>query len=157
MKTDDKTNYIEYDIIKDEVYSSFTGKTIPLSELCSFNDNENNTISTFAVGDIVKQTPYKISYAKIASLVGDAYNTYDLAFTIVSIIGLFQGVVLVTMVDAVYDYIKGELANRIIYAIENNVSGGITVTINTVEIKKHQGGALVTGYTYELEGIKVYK
>ena len=79
-----------------------------------------------------------------------------MAYTIVAIIGVFQGVTITTIAVLIYGALKGELLNKIVAGIKNNSSGGIKITIHLVEISKHQGGRIVKGYAYKIGQITTY-
>ena len=156
--------YLVYNKATNEMTSSITGQSISMDDILISdgicNEKEDDVTSSIIVptagNKIVKTYTYKVSYAKIASLVGDNYNTYDLAYTIVAIIGVFQGVTITTIAVLIYGALKGELLNKIVAGIKNNSSGGIKITIHLVEISKHQGGRIVKGYAYKIGQITTY-
>ena len=138
----EETNFLIYDKNTNTMTSSITGQSISMDDILVTDDTSasretSGTITTMAVGDVVESHTYKISYAQIAALVGDSYNTYDLAYTIVAIIGVFQGVAITTITSLIYGALKGELLNRIVDGVKNNAPGGIKITIDKVEIRKH--------------------
>ena len=116
-----------------------------------------NTVLPMSVKRIVETTEYKVSYAQIAEVIGDVYDTYDLAFTIVAIIGVFQGIALTTITAALYGALKGAILTTILDGIKNNKPGGVKLQIHFCEITKHQGGRIVTGYGYKLGDVGVYR
>lgn len=158
-----KTNYYIYNKNTKQMYSSYTGNTILMDDALSesnlptpiMNIGEGG-VRTMAVERIVDTIEHRISYSKIASMLGDSYSTYDLAVTIVAIVGTLQGVALTTITAAVFGALKGALLTEILNGIKNNSSGGIIVTIYLCEITKHQGGREVTGYGYQFGGITTY-
>lgn len=155
LRDDSNVNYIVFDKLNQTLYSSYTGNFVSVDNIATLS-NPNDLVAPLAVGDVVDTDEYIIYYSQIAALVGDVYSAYDLAVTLVAIIGVFQGIAVTTITLAIYGAIKGEIFNTIVDAIENNVSGGVIVTINTIEIEKHQGGRPVTGYTLSLGGIETF-
>lgn len=160
LREGSETNYLLFDKGTKQMYSSYTGKTISMVNSSTMDTRviypNEGTIGILAEGDIVESNTYRVSYAEIADMIGEAYSTYDLAVTIVAIIGVLQGVAITTIVAAVYGALKGALLTEILNGVKNKSSGGIKVTINLVEIRKHQGGRWVTGYAYELGSISTY-
>ena len=100
---------------------------------------------------------YDISYSQLAGLLGDAWTIYGLATAIATIVTAAGLPVTVAFLTAlIYEELKGQLVSNIISCIENGVPGGIRLTINCVEIQKHQGGRVVKGYSYKIAGISQY-
>ncbi len=155
-----KVKYLIYNKDSGQMYSSYTGKIIQLEEgkikISAMNNIGNSTVSPMGVKGIVETTEYKVSYAQIADAIGDSYSTYDLAFTIVAIIGVFQGVALTTITAAVYGALKGSVLTTVLDGVKNRKSGGVKLQIHLCEITKHQGGRVVTGYGYKLGDIGPY-
>ena len=156
-------NYFLYDKEMELLYSSYTGSTVSLDNVIvepeysvmSFGGGDE-VVSPLAEGDIVDTNYYYISYSEIGALLGDAYSTYDLAATIITVISIFTGTATVTAVAVVYSFLKGELLSEILEGVENDLPGGIRVTVNLVEIRKHQGGRWVTGYAYQVDSVSTY-
>lgn len=157
----EEIDFLIYDKNTNKMTSSITGQSISMDDILVTDDTSSSketsgTIIPMAVGDVVESHTFKISYAQIAALVGDSYSKYDLAYTIVAIMWVFQGVAITTIVSLIYGALKGELLNRIVDGVKNNAPGGIKITIDKVEIRKHQGGKMVKGYGYKVGTLTTY-
>lgn len=153
--------YIIYEKATGKMYSSYTKNYVMLQQnevkTTSNSVGNGNTVLPMSVKRIVETTEYKVSYAQIAEVIGDVYDTYDLAFTIVAIIGVFQGIALTMITAALYGALKGAILTTILDGIKNNKPGGVKLQIHFCEITKHQGGRIVTGYGYKLGDVGVYR
>lgn len=154
-------HYIIYEKATGKMYSLYTKNYAMLQQnavkTASDSAGSSNIVLPMSVKRIVETTEYKVSYAQIAEVIGDVYDTYDLAFTIVAIIGVFQGVALTTITAALYGALKGAILTTILDGIKNNKPGGVKLQIHLCEITKHQGGRIVTGYGYKLGDVGVYR
>ena len=163
LTQENETNYFLYDKVTELLYSSYTGSTIALGDVIVEPEYSvmnlgggEEVVAPLAEGDIVDTTYYYISYSEIGALLGDAYSTYDLAATIITVISIFTGTAAVTAVGVIYSFLQGALLSEILEGIENDLPGGVRVTVNLVEIRKHQGGKWVTGYAYQVASVSTY-
>lgn len=148
----DNDGYFIINPVNHTLYSSFTGKTLKLE-----NNGGGSSITPFAVGDIKESYSMKISYKSIADAIGTTTDTYDLAFAIAGIFAATQGIAVTTITALVYGALKGALLTTILNGVKTRASGGVKLTINLVEIQRHQGGNTVTAYSYKLGGLTTYK
>lgn len=146
--------YFYIDRINDTIYSSYTGKTISISEI-----EIDNVMIPQAVGDIVESTTHKISYAAIGELVSSTASQIGIAGALITILAAIMGVTIATgptvliaaisLIPSAWDLIRNGIAGL----DENH---GIKVVVDKVEIQKYQGGRLVKGYRYDISSVTTY-
>ncbi len=133
------------------LYSTITGKTVDLAAL------KQKTAGVLAVGDVVDTFTVKFSYAILAeSLVPDSnqakWGAVIIALTSAASgvpIGSTAGVVIALLGVLDWDELKAGIVSK-------SSKHGIEITVNQVEIQKHQGGRIVKGYKYEIMDIDAY-
>lgn len=149
---DEVDGFFYVDKVDGSIYSSYTCNTISVAEISS-----DNGIQPLAVGDVVARTTHNISYSNLASLVLPTSSQFAIAGAIITIIAAAQGVVIATAAAVVISLIStgmwDTLRNGIISKSTNH---GVRSVVATVEIRKHQGGGFVTGYTYKIESVSLY-
>lgn len=137
------------------MYSSYTGKTLQISDLTE--KDEQGTISPMGVTDIVATYTEKVSYKTLADLVGKTMTAYDIAYALAGIYLAAHGIAIAPIITILYNVVKGQLYSQIVAGIGGSLPGGIKVTIYKCEITKHQGGRTVKGYGYQMGSFGLYR
>ena len=156
---DSDNGYFLIDKTTGNIYSSFTGESINTSDIITkggMQIDNSEDISTTAVGDVVWSKTYKVSYAKLAKLCNSASSNLTIASAIITCVAAVAGVtisttaiMLISVTTIGFEVIKAGIKSK-------SSSHGISAKVQKVEIQKHQGGRLVTGYSYKIKSVGAY-
>lgn len=139
------------------IYSPYTNKIVKVN-----NDDDREdaktTITPHGTGKILKTYTYKFSYKQIAEITGKTTDIYGVASALVTLFLAASGLgAIPTLLTLILGGLRDLQITMILENVKKNASGGIKLTINKVEITKHQGGRIVKGVGYKLGGISTYK
>ena len=152
VKGNVEEGFFLYNKDAETIYSSYTGKTFSVADIVSENE-----ITPKAVGDVVSRKTHYISYAKLADAVTPTSSDISIASAIITIIAAAQGVTISTAAIIIVALLSTPAWDAVRAGIvDRSPNHGIKVVVATVEIQKHQGGRIVTGYKYEVESISTY-
>lgn len=148
VKQNRKTEYFLGDLKKHTLYSSITGKTIDFTdEIIDIHQLDSSVITKGYIGEVIKKTTTKISYAKLADGVSNINDIYSHAAFIISVIGIVTGVPVATAVAEVVSALQGAIFDKILQNIKKHgTKHGVKMTVTVYRYTKHQGGAMVKGY-----------
>lgn len=143
-----------------EIYSSFTGESILAEDVIVEDEaplaKQEGISQAAAAKKVVWSKTYKISYAKLAKLYSSAASNVKIAAAIIAIVGVASGYPITATAGAVA-ILMGAHAERIKAGIKKrDARHGVCATVNKVEIRKHQGGRVVKGYSYTISKIGTY-
>ncbi len=142
------------------IYSSFTGESILAEDVIVEDETtlakQDGISQAAAAKKVAWSKTYKVSYAKLAKLCGSASSNRSIATAIIICIATASGVTISTTAVVVSALISGQLAVIQAGLKTKSPKHGIRATVNKVEIRKHQGGRVVKGYSYTISKVGTY-